>query len=46
MQPYKMVKDLRTGEETGNVDSVLNGGLDPFISAYLKWDKLKQTQKD
>ncbi len=37
MQPYKMVKDLRTGEETGNVDSVMDGNLDPFINAYLKW---------
>ena len=37
MQPYTMVKDLRTGEETGNVASVLDGGLDPFISAYLRW---------
>ncbi|MCI8742347.1 MAG: peptide chain release factor 2 [Lachnospiraceae bacterium] len=37
LQPYTMVKDLRTGEETGNVTSVLDGGLDSFISAYLKW---------
>ena len=34
LQPYTMVKDLRTGEETGNVANVLDGGLDPFISAY------------
>lgn len=37
LQPYTMVKDHRTGEESGNADSVLNGNLDPFISAYLKW---------
>ncbi|MDD3254076.1 MAG: peptide chain release factor 2 [Lachnospiraceae bacterium] len=37
LQPYTMVKDLRTGEESGNVASVLDGGLDPFISAYLRW---------
>ena len=37
MQPYKMVKDLRTGAETGNVDSVMDGDLDLFINAYLKW---------
>ena len=37
LQPYTMVKDLRTGEETGNVATVLDGGLDPFISAYLRW---------
>lgn len=37
LQPYTMVKDLRTGEETGNVAGVLDGGLDGFISAYLKW---------
>ncbi|WP_432630972.1 peptide chain release factor 2 [Brotaphodocola sp.] len=37
LQPYTMVKDLRTGEETGNVSAVLDGDLDPFISAYLRW---------
>ena len=40
LQPYTMVKDHRTGEETGNVDAVLDGGIDPFISAYLKWMSL------
>ncbi|MDH5654379.1 MAG: peptide chain release factor 2 [Spirochaetia bacterium] len=34
--PYKMVKDLRTNHETGNVDAVMDGDLDPFITAYLK----------
>ena len=37
LQPYTMVKDLRTGEETGNVANVLDGGIDQFISGYLKW---------
>ena len=37
LQPYKMVKDLRTEAETGNVDAVLDGSLDLFINAYLKW---------
>ena len=37
LQPYTMVKDHRTGEESGNADAVLDGGLDPFINAYLKW---------
>ena len=37
MQHYTMVKDLRTGEETGNVDAVMDGALDPFMNAYLKW---------
>lgn len=40
MQPYKLVKDLRTGEESGNVDAVMDGNLDPFINAYLKWQSL------
>ncbi len=35
LQPYKMVKDLRTGYETGNVNAVLDGDLDGFIKAYL-----------
>ena len=34
--PYKMVKDVRTGYETGNVESVMNGDLDGFIEAYLR----------
>lgn len=37
MQPYTMVKDHRTGVETGNVDSVMDGKLDLFINGYLKW---------
>ncbi len=36
LQPYRMVKDLRTGHEVGDADRVLNGDLDPFIEAYLK----------
>ena len=40
LQPYKMVKDLRTGAETSNTDSVLDGDLDMFINAYLKWTSL------
>jgi peptide chain release factor 2 len=37
LQPYQMVKDLRTEHETGNVDAVLDGDLDPFMEAYLRW---------
>lgn len=40
LQPYTMVKDVRTGEETGNVQAVLDGGIDNFISAYLRWVQL------
>jgi peptide chain release factor 2 len=35
MQPYQMVKDLRTREQTGDVNRVLDGDIDPFIKAYL-----------
>ncbi|MBI5588476.1 MAG: peptide chain release factor 2 [Deltaproteobacteria bacterium] len=35
MQPYRLIKDHRTGVESGNVDAVLDGGLDPFIDGYL-----------
>ena len=35
MQPYQMVKDLRTKEQTGDVNRVLDGDIDPFIKAYL-----------
>jgi peptide chain release factor 2 len=36
MQPYTMVKDHRTGHETGNVIAVLDGEIEGFIEAYLK----------
>ncbi len=35
--PYTMVKDVRTGEETGNIQSVMDGNIDSFINAYLSW---------
>jgi peptide chain release factor 2 len=35
--PYTLVKDLRTGEQTSNVQAVMDGDLDSFINAYLKW---------
>jgi peptide chain release factor 2 len=35
MQPYQLVKDLRTKEQTGDVNRVLDGDIDPFIKAYL-----------
>lgn len=35
-QPYQMVKDLRTGHETGNVQAVMDGELDPFVHAWLR----------
>ena len=40
LQPYSMVKDLRTGEETSNTGAVLDGDLDAFMNAYLKWVSL------
>ncbi len=36
LQPYRMVKDLRTGCETSNTDAVLDGDLDPFVHAWLR----------
>ena len=39
LQPYQLIKDHRTDVEMGNVDVVLDGGLDPFIKAYLLWAK-------
>jgi peptide chain release factor 2 len=37
LQPYQMVKDLRTGREIGNISAVLDGDLDPFVDSYLQW---------
>jgi peptide chain release factor 2 len=39
LQPYRLVKDHRTNWEVGNVDGVLDGNLDPFIKAYLLWQR-------
>ena len=39
MQPYQLVKDLRTDHETGNIQAVLDGDLDPFIESYLMSDE-------
>jgi peptide chain release factor 2 len=36
LQPYTMVKDLRTGVETSDPNAVLGGALDPFIEGYLR----------
>mgnify|MGYP006421132717 FL=1 len=35
LHPYKLIKDVRTGYETNNVENVLNGGLNPFLKAFL-----------
>jgi peptide chain release factor 2 len=36
--PYQMVKDLRTGQQTSQIQAVMDGDLDPFIQAYLSWE--------
>lgn len=46
LQPYTMVKDHRTEEESGNADGVLDGALDPFINAYLKWISTGKKNKE
>ncbi len=45
MQPYQMVKDLRTNEERSQVDAVMDGDIDCFINAYLKWVALGNKDK-
>jgi peptide chain release factor 2 len=37
LQPYQMVKDLRTEIETSNVQAVLDGDIDQFVEGYLQW---------
>ncbi len=46
LQPYTMVKDHRTGAETGNTNAVLDGDIDLFINAYLKWVTLGESSGD
>lgn len=45
LRPYTLVKDHRTDVETGNVDAVLDGGLDIFINGYLKWLSVQGDKK-
>jgi peptide chain release factor 2 len=42
-QPYTLIKDLRTGYETGDVIGVMNGNIQPFLEAYLRW---RQSNKE
>jgi peptide chain release factor 2 len=46
MQPYQMVKDLRTDVEVGNIQGVLDGELDPFIDGYLRWRRGRYERQD
>jgi peptide chain release factor 2 len=45
LQPYQMVKDLRTAHEVGNTDRVLDGDIDGFIEAFLHWDALQEAAR-
>ncbi len=46
MQPYKLVKDVRTSVETGNVEAVMNGEIDLFLKAFLMYNVQKQTEDE
>jgi peptide chain release factor 2 len=45
-QPYQMVKDLRTGVNTGNIQGVMDGDIDPFINGWLRAGGPRQRNKD
>jgi peptide chain release factor 2 len=45
LAPFQLVKDLRTDHETGNVVAVLDGDLDPFMEAYLRWRRTHASQE-
>jgi peptide chain release factor 2 len=44
MQPYQLVKDLRTDLEVGNINAVLDGDLDQFIDSYLHWRRAQKEE--
>ncbi len=46
MHPYKLVKDVRTAHETGNVDAVMNGDIDSFLKAFLMLNGQKETANE
>ncbi|RLJ69834.1 peptide chain release factor 2 [Hydrogenivirga caldilitoris] len=41
--PYRLIKDLRTGYETGNVEAVMDGDIDQFLESFLKWQAENRT---
>jgi peptide chain release factor 2 len=44
--PYKMVKDVRTGYETSDVDGVVNGNLDDFMDEFLRWKRKTEAEEE
>jgi len=44
--PYKMVKDVRTGHETSDVDGVVNGNLDDFMDEFLRWKRKTEAEEE
>ena len=46
MHPYKLVKDVRTSHETGNVDAVMNGEIDAFLKAFLMLNSQSEQTND
>jgi len=46
MHPYKLIKDVRTAHETGNVDAVMNGKIEPFLKSYLMMMGQKEDKSD
>ena len=45
LQPYQMVKDLRSDVELGNVEAVLNGEIDPLVEGYLRWRRAEHEKR-
>ena len=45
MHPYSMVKDHRTNEESANVGAIMDGAIDRFMNAYLKWQSIRSNDK-
>ena len=46
LHPYKLIKDVRTAHETGNVEAVLDGNIQPFLKAYLMMMGQQTTETD
>jgi len=46
LHPYKLIKDVRTSHETGNVEAVLNGDIEPFLKSYLMMMGQKETDNN